>query len=340
MSPPRPYLLGIAAAAVLLASCAGSPERRESHLAVTLPPPPLTPRVRLLTILPVPISERRVSLWSRAWRFVTGLSETDATDAGLVRPFGVTMIGASDILIADPDLGGLVRIDADGAKSSVSCPEHPWSAPIAVTTAGNGTVAVADAGAGAITLLGPDGSCLRTPAGLLRRPTGAAFLAQRLYVPDPAANEVAVLSSSGELLFRFAGTGATDEGFLSPTSVAIEPTGTLLVIDALHFRVARCTADGEVLATFGTAGTEEGHLARPKGVAVDERGLIYVSDAQRDKIVVFRPNGSSYYEFGSSGDGPGQFQHPAGLAVVGTRLLVADSLNRRIQVFEILGGLP
>ena len=66
-------------------------------------------------------------------------------------------------------------------------------------------------------------------------------------------------------------------------------------------------------------------------------GRVYVSAAERDQVLRFAPDGAFQVALGAGGADPGRFGAPSGLAVAGGRLYVADSQNRRIQVFAILG---
>jgi hypothetical protein len=57
-------------------------------------------------------------------------------------------------------------------------------------------------------------------------------------------------------------------------------------------------------------------------------------------VLRFGADGSYQEAFGALGAAPGWLAAPAGLAVAGEHLYVADSQNRRIQVFAILGDRP
>jgi hypothetical protein len=50
--------------------------------------------------------------------------------------------------------------------------------------------------------------------------------------------------------------------------------------------------------------------------------------------------GGVEYRIGAPGAEPGRLAHPAGLALTGNQLIVADSLNGRLQFFEFIGGAP
>lgn len=75
----------------------------------------------------------------------------------------------------------------------------------------------------------------------------------------------------------------------------------------------------------------------PKGVAVDRDGHVYVADAHFENVQVFDDSGRLLMAFGREGRGAGRFSLPAGLAFDDQdRLWVADSGNRRLQVFAYL----
>lgn len=306
-----------------------------------LPPPPEAPRARLARVIP-PTCEQQTGggFWRSFWRRFSGIDAEESAEGKLGRPFGLAVRADGSIVVADPDLGSVVQVEPNGSCRRLACPGTTWDAPISAAVAADGSLLVADAGAASVVRLQANGSCTVLGAGSLSRPTGVALVDGRIFVSDPPVNEVIAFDLAGGVAGRFGGGSEKLPGFLSP--IALTPYGKdqLLVVDALNFRVVRIASDGRILAEFGEAGTGRGQLARPKGVAADGSGRIFVSDGQRDVILVFRGDGSFDHEFGESGTAPGQFRHPAGLAIAGDRLLVADSLNQRIQVFDILGAKP
>jgi DNA-binding beta-propeller fold protein YncE len=73
-------------------------------------------------------------------------------------------------------------------------------------------------------------------------------------------------------------------------------------------------------------------------VAADTFGHIYVADAVFDNIQIFDLSGRLLLNLGEGGTGPGEFGLPAGIAIgADNRIYVADSYNRRVQVFQYLG---
>lgn len=329
-------------AAVAMTACAHAPPPAPAPAPppVVWPLPPAAPRVRLVRLIPddqAPADLR--SGWRRFWDAVLGVDAPATADRLLERPFGVAA-RAGELLVADPDLPTVLRLAPGGGVEALRCPEREWGAPMAVAFDDRGTPLVADAGAGLVLRIEPDGRCTPLGAGELERPTGLAWSGGTVYVADPPRHQVVALAASGQATARLGGRGDGDGQFAFPSALGLGTGGTLLVVDALNFRVARLAGDGRWLGVFGSAGEEGGGFVRPKGVASDAAGRVYVSDAQRDLVLVFDAAGAYEYAIGAGGVEPGRFAHPAGLSIDGRWLYVADSLNRRIQVFEILGGMP
>jgi sugar lactone lactonase YvrE len=112
----------------------------------------------------------------------------------------------------------------------------------------------------------------------------------------------------------------------------------LWVGDVLNFRLQRLHAgSGRPLGVFGQLGDAGGEMPRIKGVAVDTTGYIWVSDAHLDQVALYNDDGDFLMNLGGRGESPGEFAFPAGIAAhPDGRVAVADSLNRRIQIFSLV----
>ncbi|BDG06844.1 NHL repeat-containing protein [Anaeromyxobacter oryzae] len=306
---------------------------------VAWPAPPAEARVRLVAVFPDPGAPAPArSAWQTILDAVTGRDPVREAHAWVVRPFGVAGLPGGGWAIADPDGAAVLRLPPGSEPARVGCRGREWQAPMAVAAAPDGALWVADGGAAAVVRVAPDGSCRATAAGTFERPTGIAVAGGRVFVADPPRHQIVALEASGEVAARFGGHGEGDGELNFPTAVAVDRDGNLLVVDALNFRIARFSPDGRWLGAFGEAGDAGGALARPKGVAVDGTGRIYVTDAQRDLVLVYSAAGAFEAALGAPGSEPGYLTMPAGVATAGSRLCVADSQNRRVLVFEILGG--
>lgn len=81
----------------------------------------------------------------------------------------------------------------------------------------------------------------------------------------------------------------------------------------------------------------ENTLLLPSDVAVSN-SYIYVVDGGHHRVVVFDQQGNYAFSFGSYGAGKGEFNSPVGIDVSeGGEVYVADTANKRIQVFSAAG---
>jgi DNA-binding beta-propeller fold protein YncE len=172
----------------------------------------------------------------------------------------------------------------------------------------------------------------------LGRPTGIAWGGSCLYVVDTLRHCVFMMSPEGAYLGAFGMKGNGPGQFNFPTNIARGQDGRLYVTDTLNFRVQMFDAEGRFLGMFGRLGDGAGDFDKPKGVALDSAGHIYVVEGMHDVVQIFDARGRLLLAFGESGAGEGQFWLPTGITIVDDLVYVADSANRRVQVFEYLGG--
>ncbi len=160
----------------------------------------------------------------------------------------------------------------------------------------------------------------------------------------------------------------------SPTAIAVDPTGNILVADTGNGRIEKFSPDGTFI------GNIEGFEA-PSGIAIDRAGNIYVAeigskhriqklapdgtliatwapglygprkiaigpddsiyvvDSGRNRIVKLSPDGQVLASWGSEGNGDGQFRGLSSVAVDpgSNKVYVVDPINSRIQIFDSNG---
>lgn len=82
---------------------------------------------------------------------------------------------------------------------------------------------------------------------------------------------------------------------------------------------------------------EHGFL-QPSEAAVGKDNRIYVLDGVNSQVKVFDEKGAFLFSFGSRGAAKGQFESPVGFTIDSAgRVFVADTGNRRVQVFSAEG---
>jgi sugar lactone lactonase YvrE len=145
-----------------------------------------------------------------------------------------------------------------------------------------------------------------------------------------------VLCTRGSLIARIGERGSGPGEFNFPTNVTVDRTGRLYVSDSLNSRVQAFDADFSHAGVIGARGTAAGSFSQPKGIAVDGDDHLYVVDAHFEAVQIFDRQGRLLLGFGREGSGPGEFWIPAGIHIDRSvnRIYVADTYNRRVQVFD------
>jgi DNA-binding beta-propeller fold protein YncE len=253
-----------------------------------------------------------------------------------VRPIDVAWDGDA-LLVADPGAGRLVRIDPSGRLSETAF--GVVTSPVGVAVCPFG-IAVTDSQTGQLLLLDRQLQNPRVVLEYLERPTGVACDASGIYVSETAGHRIIVVSDPGTpasmTVKRFGSRGSGAGELNYPVPLWLDGSD-LWVGDTLNFRLQVFDPrDGESKGSFGKVGDSPGENPRIKGVAVDARGRLWVSDAYLDQVSVYTREGQFLVSIGLRGESPGMFSFPAGIAASSGRLVaVADSLNRRIQIFRI-----
>jgi sugar lactone lactonase YvrE len=144
--------------------------------------------------------------------------------------------------------------------------------------------------------------------------------------------------------------------FALPHGLHVDKDGNIWVTDAAISKdktkgeqVIKLSPDGKVLMRLGTAGVSgggPGQFHDPGDVTTAPNGDIYVADGHGTvapdlppdtvtRILKFSPDGKFIKAWGSLGSRPGQFRNPHALVFDSKgRLLVADRVNGRIQIFD------
>lgn len=353
---PRLGAWRLAAAAVglcLVASCA-------------TPPPPAATVVKDLVFPAAPDEPRFVferSIRSSAdilpsesaselRRLVTG---EDARGEPLSKPYAVAATKGR-IYVSDT-VSRFVRLFdvPQGRQHRIGDDEGPGQLikPIGLDVDAAGRLYVADIGAKAIMVYGPDRQFLRRIGGdkWFSRLTSVTVdpAGQRVYAVDLGGvsseqHRVRVFNAeTGEHLSDIGRRGSGPGEFNLPRDLAIGAEGRLYVVDGGNFRVVVFDRDGRYLQSFGSVGKQYGQFARPKEVAVDREGNVYVVDAAFGNFQIFSADGELLLFVGdrSERDGPARYMLPSGISVdEDGRVYVVDQWFRKIDVYRPAGLKP
>jgi len=147
----------------------------------------------------------------------------------------------------------------------------------------------------------------------------------------PATPQLTALSKGVTNMFQ-GGKGAGKGQLNSPTGIAVDGNGDILVADTDNVRIEKFAPSGTFLDAMGIKGTGFGQLGAPNGIAVDQAGNIYVADAARHRVEKLAPDGNVIAEW--KGPAPG-FYGPRGIAVApDSSIYVVDQGHARIVRFS------
>ena len=302
--------------------------------AAVWPGPPQEPRIRYLYAFsePVDLGIKR-GAFSRFLQVFTGKESQR-----MLRPYA---IAADDDMIAvvDPGLKVVHLYMMKKKKYAVidGVNGAGFVSPIGISL-GHDAIYLTDSALGKVFVFDRQGEHKNTISGLTR-PTGIAFHSEsrNLYVTDTIENQIVVFDDQGVKLNAFGTRGGAAGEFNFPSSLNLH--GDILYVnDTMNFRMQAFTLDGSPVNAFGESGDGSGQFALTKGVGADMQGHLYIADALSNYIQIFDAEGRFLLAFGGMGGGIGQFRLPAGIHVLQNKIFVADSQNRRVQVFEYVGG--
>ncbi len=330
----------LAGAVIVLAGCATAPPAPPREYVWPLPPE--TPRIRYVESFS---SSEHYGAGRRNWLRDAVLGPDGRKLERMVKPYAATTDRQGRLYVTDTGIGAVWVFDPEQKQVRFLGNEGPvrLATPSGVAVDERGVVFVADTKldrvvgfdqAGKVVLAIGQADEFYSPAGLAVDPRSGY-----LYVADSGRHKIRVYETvGGRFLFEFGRRGTGPGEFNFPTHLAFH-RGRLYVTDTMNFRVQVFTPDGTFVRRYGEMGDRFGQLARPKGVGVDSEGHVYVVDAAFGNFQIFNGEGELLLFVGRTGREPGEFWLPAGLHIDGRdRIYVVDQYNRRVQVFQYLGG--
>jgi tripartite motif-containing protein 71 len=180
---------------------------------------------------------------------------------------------------------------------------------------------------------------------MLRRVAVATGSSPQVYGADLWTYKIEVFGSGGAWLQTVGGDGPATGAFNEPYGVAVDATH-VFVTDMVNQRVERFANDGNTFAyqtAWGERGWGEGNpgFNWPKGLTLGTNGgstSVWVADTKNNRVTEFWPDGTATgRDFGKAGAAVGQLAWPFDVASFGSRLVVADSNNNRIELWDPAG---
>jgi len=198
--------------------------------------------------------------------------------------------------------------------------EGRFQVPINIHFDNDGTFYVTDTGRNQVMIFDKDEKYLGA-MGVKdeMRPADVAITTDRLYIADLQDHCIKVYGKADrKLQFTIPREPkGTNEGKLfSPTNLALDNKGRLLVSDTGAFAVQVYDLEGKFIRRIGQQGVAPGLFARPKGIATDREDRVYVVDASTQVVQIFDKDGRLLMFFGQPGSSTqGELYLPAGVTV-------------------------
>jgi DNA-binding beta-propeller fold protein YncE len=249
----------------------------------------------------------------------------------------VTYAQAFTGLARNADSGSLLRQVIFGEDED----RNAFMLPVAVATAHDGRIAVADMGRRCVHLYVPAEQRYVQLSGTkqdkIASPVGVIFDDEdRLYVSD-STGKVFAFGPDGGLLFTLLTAGA--DRLQRPTGITYSPRKkALYIVDTLANKVDVFGTNGNFAFSFGERGDGEGRFNFPTHIFRSSAAELYVTDALNFRVQIFDEEGNPLGSFGHHGDGSGDMAMPKGLAVDRDGVVyVVDGLFDNVQLFNRRG---
>lgn len=125
-----------------------------------------------------------------------------------------------------------------------------------------------------------------------------------------------------------------------PQDVAAGPSGniyTTSITEEGSYKVVGFDRIGEKICDFGKVGSRPGELNFPQGIAFDKNGEIYIAERNNGRISIFDLKGNFKRFVAELGLIYGRTYSPEGICLHKDFILLADTRNHRIQIFNKQG---
>ena len=108
-----------------------------------------------------------------------------------------------------------------------------------------------------------------------------------LLLVDHLNNRIQKMTLDGQYLSHWGSKGIAAGQFNLPWGIDTDNAENVYVADWRNDRIQRFSEDGKFIDMYGSSGSDNGLFNRPSDVAVDQDGFIYVADWGNERVKVF-----------------------------------------------------
>ena len=108
-----------------------------------------------------------------------------------------------------------------------------------------------------------------------------------LLLVDHLNNRIQKMTLDGQYLSHWGSKGIAKGQFNLPWGIDTDNAENVYVADWRNDRIQRFSEDGTFIDMYGSSGSDDGLFSRPSDVAVDQDGFIYVADWGNQRVQVF-----------------------------------------------------
>lgn len=192
----------------------------------------------------------------------------------------------------------VASVRSNGANETVSTGNISLQAPAGVVIHPNGTLYIADTGAGQVLKIAPGGNVSTLAITGLTSPKGLALdNSGNLYIVDSTNNKVIKVTPDGA-------QSNIDMGSITltnPYGIAVDASNNIYLSEPASGRILIVPSTGSASAYSITTTTP---LNNPSGLATDRSGNLYIADKGNDRIVKVIDGTSTEIASGASFSGP------------------------------------